>query len=115
MPAEGYRGLRLNESFDLYNALEGSHHRKGSCDSKRKKLAVPGGASGIGEAFVHLAAKEGAAEIVIYDVNADAGERRLATEASGCCRFTRLDITDPHAIWAVLWPRKTPAVRSILP
>jgi NAD(P)-dependent dehydrogenase (short-subunit alcohol dehydrogenase family) len=65
---------------------------------KGKKLVVPGGASGIGEAFVRLAATEGAAEIVIYDVNAEAGER-IAAEAGGRCRFTRLDVTDANAIW----------------
>jgi len=63
-----------------------------------KKLVVPGGASGIGEAFVRLASTEGAAEIVIYDVNAEAGER-IAAEVGGDCRFTRLDVTDASAIW----------------
>src|SRR5208283_1781588 len=51
---------------------------------KGKKIVVPGGASGIGEAFVRLAATEGAAEIVIYDVNTDAGERIAAEVGAGC-------------------------------
>ncbi len=65
---------------------------------KGKKIVVPGGASGIGEAFVRLAAAEGADEIVIYDVKAEAGAR-ITGELGGHCRFTRLDITDAGAIW----------------
>jgi NAD(P)-dependent dehydrogenase (short-subunit alcohol dehydrogenase family) len=65
---------------------------------KGKKVVVPGGASGIGEAFVRLAATEGASEIVIYDVNAEAGDEIVA-EVGEHCRFTRLDVTDASAIW----------------
>lgn len=66
---------------------------------KGKKVVVPGGASGIGEAFVRLAATEGAAEIVIYDVNAENGEKIAAEAGKASCRFQRLDLTDATAIW----------------
>ena len=66
-----------------------------------KTLVVLGGASGIGEAVVRLAATEDPANLIIYDRNAETGEK-LAAELGGTCRFTRLDITDASAIWKVL-------------
>src|SRR3990167_3466015 len=58
---------------------------------KNSVFLVTGGASGLGEATVRMAAGEGA-KVVIADLQNDAGEK-LASELGAAARFVKTDVT----------------------
>jgi 2-hydroxycyclohexanecarboxyl-CoA dehydrogenase len=75
-------------------------------DISNKKIIVTGGASGIAEAAVREFARQGA-EVVSFDVNADAGER-VASEASaagpGRVAFRHVDVSHRSEVFEnVAW------------
>jgi NAD(P)-dependent dehydrogenase (short-subunit alcohol dehydrogenase family) len=67
-----------------------------------KVAIVTGGASGIGQATCRLFAQEGAAGVLIADVNEPAGTalKGQLTQAGGNAWFHRLDVTQPDQ-WTV--------------
>ncbi len=67
-----------------------------------KVAIVTGGASGIGAATCRLFAQEGAAAVLVADINEPAGTALEAelTRAGGTAWFGRLDVTQPDQ-WAV--------------
>src|SRR5262245_48688463 len=65
-----------------------------------KTFLVSGGSSGLGAACVRMLAGAGG-NVVIADVNADAGAR-LANELGGRVRFARTDVTDEASVQAAV-------------
>src|SRR5881275_112433 len=61
---------------------------------------VSGGGSGLGAACARLLAGAGA-NVVIADLNADAGQR-LAAELGAHVRFARTDVTDEASVQAAV-------------
>jgi NAD(P)-dependent dehydrogenase (short-subunit alcohol dehydrogenase family) len=62
---------------------------------------VTGGASGLGEATVRRLIQDGAARVVIADLNAEKGQA-LAAELGERARFAQTDITQPDQVSAAI-------------
>ncbi|GMJ15134.1 short-chain dehydrogenase reductase 5 [Hibiscus trionum] len=65
-----------------------------ACKLQGKVAIITGGASGIGEATVHLFADHGARAIVIADIQDEKGEKLAASIGNRCaCTYVHCDVT----------------------
>lgn len=81
--------------------MSDEHERSGAEGLVAGKVAlVTGGASGIGRACAAALAHEGAAAIVVADVDAGEGEEtaRLAREASAVASFQKVDVSNEEQV-----------------
>ncbi|MEO1985451.1 MAG: SDR family oxidoreductase [Martelella sp.] len=70
---------------------------------ENKTIIVTGGASGIGEACVHLLAREGA-NVVVADLNEDHAKKTVAEveQSGGKAAAFAVDVSDPKAVEAMV-------------
>ncbi|AQZ51543.1 SDR family NAD(P)-dependent oxidoreductase [Martelella mediterranea] len=70
---------------------------------ENKTIIVTGGASGIGEACVHLLAREGA-NVVVADLNEDHAKKTVADveQSGGKAAAFAVDVSDPKAVEAMV-------------